>query len=451
MKKILLLTTFLVSACSVTPDYARPDVATPAAYREQVAAGEAVTKDWWQKFGSTELNTLMTKALVDNNDIRAAIARVEQARATVTATGATLLPTVDASGGASFNRTDPPSAKADTTRRASIGIDAAYELDLFGANRANVTAAKADERATEFDRDALALTVMGDVAQNYFNLVNTRERIASAEKNLGLVQQTLKIIQTRYDAGAISGLELAQQKTQVAGTQASLASLQQSETILLNALGVLTGEPPQNVNVAANSLTNLTVPSIDAGLPASLLERRPDIAAAEQALIAANADIGIARAAFFPSVNLSTGFDISKSPIGDPATTALSIAAALAQPIFHGGAIKAGVERASARQTELIENYRKTILIAFQEVEDALTAVKTAQIRNTQLTAAAQTSQAAYDIAQKRYDAGLVDFQTLLDAQGTLLNAEDAQTESRADLLNASVALYKALGGGWGA
>lgn len=453
MKKILITVSILaLSACSVTPDYTRPSVDTASSYREQSVEGtQPVTRDWWQNFQSAELNTLMTQALERNNDLRVAVSRIEQARAAVTFARADLLPSVAASGGASYSRTDPPGASATTRRAADVGIDAAYELDLFGAGRAALTSARADYTGTQFDRDALALIVMSDVAQTYFNLVNTRERIVSAENNLGIAQRSLEIIQTRYDAGAVSGLELAQQRTQVAGTQASLASLQQTETVYLNALGVLLGQAPQNTSVAARSLDGLVAPAIDAGLPSDLLQRRPDIAAAEQSLIAANADIGVARAAFFPVVNLGTGFSIARSPIGDPATTALSLAAAIAQPIFQGGRIKAGVEQATARQTELIETYRKTVLVAFQDVEDALAALKAAQIRNTALTAAAESSATAYDLARKRYDAGLVDFQTMLDAQATLLNAQDAQTQSRADLLNATVSLYRALGGGWSA
>lgn len=450
MKKIIAsLVAVLLAGCSLTPDYQRPVAVMPAEWSQTGAGTAQMAREWWQSFGDVELNTLMASALDQNLDIRAALHRVEQSRASLKVSGASLLPTVDASGDANRNRVNPDSGSTSTTTSLSGGIGVSYELDLFGANRAAVESARADYAGSQFDRDAVALVVMGDVASTYFNLLNARQRLAIADENLENAREVLKIVDARYQAGTVSALDLAQQTASLASSEAVRTSTAQNVSVAENALAVLLGQAPQSLNVKSNTLKNVTVPAIDPGQPSSLLSRRPDIRRAEMGLIAANADIGAARAAFFPTVTLGLDWSVAASGLGDPVTTALGLASSLAVPIFQGGRLEGGVELATARQAELVENYRKTILVAMQEVEDSLTAEKTAARREELLARAVQQSRQAYKYARQQYDAGVIDFQTLLETQDRLLAAEDSHAQARNERLQAALELFMALGGGW--
>lgn len=448
MKRIfvlLLLSTSFLAGCSMTPDYQRPGVSTPAAFS---AGGEAtqISPDWWVSFNSPALNDLMVKALAENTDIRAGIHRVEQARAALKIAGADLLPSIGGTAGASrtFNN-NPDSADS----RVSAGLDVAYELDIFGGNRAGVAAARANLEGTQYAQDALNLVVMSDVARGYFTLLNLRERLRIADENLTNAREVQRIIQARFDAGSASAVDLAQQKASVANNEAARASIEEALANAENALAVLAGQAPTTLQVAGNSLTGMAVPSIAPGQPSDLLQRRPDIRAAEADLIAANANIGAARAALFPSVNLGTDWSVAAAGFGNPATTAMALAASLAVPIFQGGRLEGGVEQATARQKELAEIYRKTVLVAFQETEDALAAVRAAEKRERSFATALAEARRAYDLSRQQYDAGAIDFQTLLDTQNALLNAQDGYAQTRLERLAAAIDLYKALGGGW--
>lgn len=436
--------TFL-AGCSMTPAYRQPQVSTPAHWSvgENPGAGQ-VTKDWWTNFGSAELDGLMTQALTQNTDIRAGIHRVEQARASLKIAGADLLPSVGGSAGASRSRDDGSYGSS-----ISIGADIAYELDLFGRNRAGVESARAGLSSAQFDQDALNLVVMSDVATGYFTLLNLRERLRIADENLVNAREVLRIIQARFDLGSASALDLSQQKSSVAGSDAARAALERQISNAENALAVLLGQAPQTLSFNGKNLNGLNVPDINPGQPSSLLQRRPDIRAAEADLIAANADIGAARAALFPSVTLGTNWSTVAAGFGNPAVTAMSLAAALSAPIFQGGRLEGGVEQATARQAELAENYRKTVLVSFQEVEDALAAVRSAQAREQLLAIAVREARSSYDLSRQQYDAGAIDFQRLLDTQTALLSAQDSHAQARLERLLAAVDLYKALGGGW--
>lgn len=452
MKKLFAFSTFalLLGACSMTPDYQRPGIAVPPQWHQsEQSKSVAIARDWWTAFGSDELNSLMAKALSDNDDLLAGLHRVEQSRAALKIAGASLLPSADASAGASRSRTDPAAGRTETATSLRAGAGISYELDLFGANRAEIEGAEAAFIGSQYDQDALALVVMGDVANAYFSLLNTRDRLAIADSNLVNAREVLRIVQARVDAGSESALELAQQKSSVASREAARAAIAQQAVNAENALAILLGKLPQTIPVATANLDALAIPQINPGQPSSLLERRPDIRAAEADLLAANADIGAARAAFYPSVTLGLDWSIAASGFGDPATTALSLASSLAAPVFQGGRLEGGVEQATARQAERIETYRKTILVAFQEVEDALTAVRTARLREQALTTAMEEARISYDLSKRRYDAGAIDFRTLLDTQDTLLSAEDSHAQAKLDRLSASVDLFLALGGGW--
>lgn len=453
MKKIIVasLVTVLLSGCSLIPDYQRPQVAAPASWSQAGTGTTQMAREWWKSFGDEELNRLMAQALDENNDIRAALHRVEQSRAGLKIAGASLLPSASATAGAGRTRTDP--ASGPTTNRNSVNVGAGinYELDLFGANRANVEAAEANYAGAQYDRDAAALVVMGDVASTYFNLLNARQRLVIADNNLKNAHEVLNIVQARYDAGTVSALDLARQQASLAASEAQRASTLQNVSIAENALAVLVGQVPQTLQIAGEDLKGVTVPAVDPGQPSSLLERRPDIRRAEMNLYAANADIGAARAAYFPTVSIGLNGSLAATGFGDPTTTVLGLASSLAAPIFQGGRIEGGVEQATARQKELVENYRKTVLVSFREVEDALTAQKTAERREDLLAQAMEQSRRAYNFARQQYDAGIIDFESLLTTQNALLSAEDSHAQARNERLQASIDLFKALGGGWSA
>ena len=448
-KHILLMTVFL-AGCSLTPDYHRPTVSSPQQWSiDSTSPSTAIAYEWWESFESDELNGLMQHALANNNDILAGLQRIEQSRASARIAGASLLPTAGGTAGASRSRTDPAQGSTRTETNLNAGLNISYELDLFGRNAAGVDASRSRLAASQFDQDALALVVMGDVASRYFSLVNLRERLVVADENLANAREILRIVQARVREGMESDIELAQQESAVASSMAARASLVEQTANADNALAVLLGQAPQTLAVDGLSLSDLSVPAIVPEQPSNLLQRRPDIRSAEQSLIAANADIGAARAAFFPSVTLGLGGSVSLPAFGDPATTALSLASSLTAPIFQGGRLEGGVEQASARQKELVEQYKKAVLVSFQEVEDALAAVKAAEEREAALLASSQNAQRSYDLTKKRYDAGSIDFRALLDAQTALLSARDTYTQAKLARLNAAVSLYKALGGGW--
>lgn len=444
MKKAILtplVLAALLSGCSLVPDYMRPSVESAKSFTDTPSEETKIAADWWTNFNNEELNALMNQALVQNFDLRASLQRIEQSRAAVKISESSLFPSIDATGGTSRSYSNPGSPNNSWRAGASIG----YEVDLFGANRADVSAAQANLLGSQFDHDALALVVMSDVAKGYFNLLNLRQRVEIAEKNLKAQQDVLDIVNARFKAGASSELEVAQQKTSLSSSQASLASLNQAVTVAEDALAVLLGKPPQTQEFVGENLKDITVPSIAPGQPSELLQRRPDLRSAEALLLAANANIGAARAAFFPSLNLGLDAGIS----GDPVSRAASLAASLAAPIFEGGRLEGGLQSANARQAELVETYRKTVMTSFQEVEDALAAAKAAQAREVSLAEAQKQAQKSYDLSLQLYKAGSIDFQTLLNTQTSLLNTQDSYASVKLEMLNADIDLYKALGGGW--
>jgi NodT family efflux transporter outer membrane factor (OMF) lipoprotein len=452
MKKTIIASLFAMvtlTACSLTPDYDRPTVAMSDWKAGDAVSSAAINPDWWRNFDSIELDALMVEALQNNTDLAAAIARIKQAQASAKIAGASLLPGVDATGGAGWTRNMPAGAKDKWHNSANGGLSVSYEADLFGANRAGVEAAKANVESSVYDHDALALVVMGDVAQTYFSVLNLRERVAIAEDNLKNERDVMRIVQARYDAGSSNALDVSRQKAQLATQEAAVAALTNQQNAAEDALAILLGKVPQNLHLNGENLKKVTLPKIPLTQPSSLLERRPDIRSSEEALVAANANIGAARAALYPSLDLGAGLSVALSPIGGAADKALSLTSSLLAPIFRGGALEGGVEKATARQVELAQTYRKTVLTAMQEVEDALSAAKAAQKRQKALLEAMQESRKSYQMSRELYKAGSVDYQTLLDAQRTLLSSEDSYASVKLESLNAATTLYKALGGGW--
>jgi multidrug efflux system outer membrane protein len=442
-----------LGACQLTPDYAEPQVKLPESWREETAktaaAQEKIDAQWWKGFKSNELNSFVSAALEGNTDLRAALARIDQARATAKIAGAPLLPSVDASAGTGWTRTNPSSGTTTSQNSGRAGVSVGYEVDLFGRNRAGLSAAEAGLRRSVYDRDALELVVKGDVAQAYFVILNLRERMDIARTNLENSRQVLRIVEARYNAGTASALDVSRQKSSLASAEAALTALGNQARAAENALSILLGEAPRDLKIKSTNLRAVAIPRIPVSQPSAVVAQRPDIRAAEEALVAANADIGAARAAFFPVLNLGVDTTVALSPLSSPASVALALAASAAAPIFKGGQLQGGVDRARARQAELAENYRGTVITSMREVEDALSAAKAARAREVSLATAMEEARKAYSLSRDLYEAGAIDFQTMLDAERTKLSAEDSHASVRLELLSAAVDLYKALGGGW--
>ncbi|MES2984728.1 MAG: efflux transporter outer membrane subunit [Pseudomonadota bacterium] len=441
MRRASVLCVLLLSACSLAPDYLRPEVAFPNQWETPQATAQAIPARWWEGFNSPALNALVTQALAQNTDLAASIARVAQARGDARIARASLYPQVDAT--ASHGRRVYDSKTVTGDRNTSqAGLNVAYELDLFGANRSAREAASFTLEASAYTRDALALVVASDVTSAYVTLVTTMEQQRIAQANLKNNTDVLKIIQAQYDAGRRSALELAQQKTTVATTQATIATLTREAEISRHQLAVLCGVAPQGFAPATEAFSALAVPAIAPTLPAAVLEQRPDVRAAEAQLKAANADIGAARAAFFPSVSLG----LNGSWV-DGGSTGLSLAGDLLAPIFHGGALQGQLDVSTARKEELVATYRGAVLAALREASDALSAAKAADARELALAEAARQSQQAYGLAKARYTNGAIDYQTLLDTQRTLFSTEDAYALAHRERLQAVTDVYKSLGG----
>lgn len=325
------------------------------------------------------------------------------------------------------------------------GGDLSWEIDLWGKNRNAAKAVNFRADASVFDRDALRLVVTSDVTTFYTQILGFNDRIRIAENNLKNAEEVLRIIEARYRAGTVSGLEVSQQRVAVNGFRATLTTLTEQRATTLNALAIVLGLAPQNFTAPQVDLATVKMPAVNLTPPAALLTARPDIESAEAGLRAANADIGSARAAFFPSLTLGVGSSIAAG-FGGPAAAATSLAANLLAPIFTGGKLTGNLQNVTARQKELAAQYQKIVLVAFQEVEDALAALKS----NTEQAALSRQSvaesQNAYDIAKARFDAGAIDYLTLLETQRSLYQAEDNQVVVNQGQLQAFVQLRKALG-----
>ena len=440
----LLFAALLLSSCSLVPGYLRPDITPAPQWRDNAGAADSIDREWWKNFHDAKLEFYITQALAQNNNLAGAIARVEQARAQSRIAASSLWPQASASGDVARDRVHGGGVTTiDNSYR--IGASVSYELDLFGRNRAALEAADAREDALRYDRDAIALIVASDVVSSYSELLTLTDRKRVASEQLGNAREILQISEARFREGAADAIEVAQQRTALGNIEASLADLERQRLAAANRLAILTGEQPQNFAIPTGSIDNLQVPAIKPLQPALLLTRRPDIALTEANLIAANADIGAARAAYFPTFSL--GADASL--LGDPVTKAAGIAASFAAPIFQGGRIAGGVELAEARKAELLTAYRQSILVAFQESEDALAAIQSSAARAESLGTSAEQARIAYRLSRERFDAGQIDFLTLLSTQSSLLQSEDSALRARLDKFQAAVQLYKAMGGGW--
>ena len=445
-----------LSACSLGPAYRRPSIPPPPAWQTPAAAAMPQgwpSADWWSGFQSAELSRLIEAGKGANDDLAAAIARVREADAQVRISSAPLLPALDGTASGSRQRQiSPTSGGALLYNQFAAGLNATYELDFWGENRALRSAALASADASRYDRETVELTVMSGIADTYFSVLALRDRLRIARANLAIARQTLDGLKTDEEVGTSNALDVAQQDTVVATIAATLPPLEQQERQQIDALAILVGQTPQSLNVAATSLTDVAAPAVSAGVPSKLLARRPDVANAEAQLIAANANIRAARAAFFPTIDLTAagGFESkSLSTLLEPGSRVFSLSAGLTQPIFRGGEVLGEYRLSKARYDELLAGYHKAVISAFGNVEDSLAGVSDTgeQLQREQI--ATDKARGAYEMSQEQFHAGTVNILTVLSTETSLFSAQDALAQAQLAHLQALVGLFNALGGGW--
>jgi len=455
----LLTVCLLLSACGSPAQ--RPDsgLQPPTTWQSPHGASVArIDPHWWKQFGSPELDRLIEQARLGSFDLAAAVARVRQAQAGTVIAGGSQLPEVKA--GANANRqkllrgNGYSQLDADSSNKAvdyfDANLSASYEIDFWGGKRASRDSAQFALQASEFDRATVELTLLSGVANTYAQALSLREQSRIAELNLTNAQNVLKLVQTRYDSGSATALELAQQKSLVAAQQRQLPLVQQQARDALISLAALLGRSVQELQTGAEPFERLQWPTIAAGVPSDLLSRRPDIARAEAQLAAAEADVKVARAAMLPTVTLTAQLGSGANQFDDMIRSPFyNLTAGLVAPIFNNGRLSAERDKATARQEELLETYRGAIINGFADVEKALNGIRGLDEQRQWQSEELNQAQTAFDIAQRRYQAGAEDWLTVLETQRTLYAAQDLNVQLRLSRLQASVALYKALGGGW--
>ena len=454
-----LAASLLLAACSSPAPRLDSGVQPPSAWQSADTPGALQSnRQWWTQFGSPELERLVEQARLGSYDLAAAVARVRQAEASATIAGAPLLPELKA--GLNANRQKLIHGKGYSQLDVSpenrsldyydAELSASYEIDFWGGKRAARDSAVLGVQASEFDRATVELTLLSGVANSYTQALALREQARIAELNLKNAQNVLHLVQTRFDAGSATALELAQQKSLVAEQQRRLPLVQQQAREALISLAALLGQPVQALPLPEQSFAQLHWPDIASGVPSDLLGRRPDIASAEAKLAAAQADVTVARAAMLPKITLTaslgSGADLAADLLR---TTFYNLSSGLTAPIFNNGRLSAERDKAKARQDELLETYRGAIINGFADVEKALSSIRGLDEQRQWQSEELNQAQTAFDIAQSRYQAGAEDLLTVLQTQRTLYAAQDLNVQLRLSRLQASIALYKALGGGW--
>jgi NodT family efflux transporter outer membrane factor (OMF) lipoprotein len=447
------LAVLVLAGCAVTSPAPPRGIDMPAAWNEPAPADvQPLVLDWWQAFGSVELADLVAEALAGNPDLAIASERIRQAEATLQIAGASLFPTLDLDAGTAQVGSRPRGGPTTTGKSTDVALSASYELDLWGRNASIKRSADESLQATRFDYETVRLTLVASVAATYFDVLTFRARLAITRDTVAIAERILGVVDSRTRHGVTSQLDLARQQTAVLQARAIIPPLELLERQALNALAVLVGRPPEGFDVAGRSVVELPVPGVEPALPAGVLVRRPDIAAAEAQLAAANADVAAARAALLPSIRLTGSAGLASDAllsIGSSPTLFYSIAASLLQPIFDGGRLRGQVDFTAARERELVESYRRSILAALTDVENALVAANRTAVQEQLQTQVREGAQRTLRLAEIRYREGVDDLLSVLDAQRTLFQAQDLLAQIRLARLEASIALYRALGGGW--
>jgi multidrug efflux system outer membrane protein len=452
---------------TVGPDYKAPTNAVPGAYKaaelgawkEGRPLDNVPKANWWDVFHDPDLNDLEARAIQSNQNLKSAVARVEQARATARVARADLLPALSFAPSYARQRYSPnqdPNFGNITANAFSVPLDLSYEVDLWGRVRRGFESARADAQASLADYYNVLLTLQADVAQNYFALRSLDAEIGTVVATVGLRIEQVQLVRSRFEGGIGNELDVARAGTELATTEADAASLARRRNQLENALAILVGSNPSTFLVPAstNGSWSPEPPSVPAGLPAELLERRPDVAEAERQLASANARIGVAKAAFFPVLNLTaSGGYLS----GDTQTLfnwdsrVWTIGPSLSLPIFAGGRNRAGYRRARAAFEESVTRYREQVLVAFGDVENSLAGIRYLAEQSAAQQRAVAHARRAADLAAERYRSGIVSYLEVVDANREALQAERGNAQLTGQRLNLSVQLIKALGGGWDA
>jgi multidrug efflux system outer membrane protein len=464
-----------LGAC-VLNDRLDPALEVPKNYRTAHLKSEAALPplEWWRGFRSSELTDLMEQASAANFDIAAAVARIVQADAQARIAGAALLPSINAT--ASAQRSKSSQAVFGGASGASGGggggsggssvgggggggrtlytaaLSASYQLDFWGRVRAQIRAADYSALASRFDREVVALSTLVTVADTYFLVLEGQDRLRVARENLTSSERILKLVQDRFNNGTASALEVAQQASLTAIVRASIPPLVEQVQQNTATLALLVGRAPENLTVRGGSLYRLSIPRVSPGLPSELLTQRPDIREAELKLASADANVYAARAAFLPSIQLTgqAGFESAAlRTLFGPGAVFYTVAASLTQPIFQGGLLLGQLDLQKGAREELLQDYRKAVISAFTDVERALVAVQQTTRQEALQRQAVAESRRAFELSEERLRAGTIDLTTVLQAEQTFFQQEDALALVRFARLQAIVSLFQALGGGW--
>ncbi len=447
---ILLLCLALTGCVAATPD-PQPLDEVPEAWSVAQDSTTQIDPLWWRRFGSAQLEQLVACALENSPDLATTAEKVVQAELGLRSAGASLFPALTLGGSASRKKSYYDGESQGTTDATALSLGVSYEIDLWGKLASQKRSAAASYQAAQYDYDAARLSLIAGVAQGYFEYLCLQERLQFAEDNLSIAERILKIVESRWNNGSVTELDLVQQQSAVLSQRSNVLALEEQLQQTRNALAVLTGLMPQKFALQKEQFSALQAPPIAAGLPSELLLRRPDLAAAEANLTAAAADVKAARAELFPSLSLTGSAGAASTvffSLADP-TTSLALAGSLAQTLFDGGERKNQIRISESQQRALVETYRQTVLTAFQEVEDALVteqyAGKKADIQSQTVAKARKT----LELSEVQYKYGAEDMNTVLSAQQSKNQAEDELLQLRLERLNNLVTLYKTLGGGW--
>ncbi|AMY01377.1 efflux transporter outer membrane subunit [Mesorhizobium ciceri] len=453
-----MLTAVLLAGCVVGPDYQTPIMAMPANWSGQKPtkpAQPARLSKWWQRLRDPELNTLVEEAVAGNLDVATAKAKIREARASYRQSAGTLLPSADGSGSASRNKSAETTSGSDATySEYQAGFDASWELDLFGANRRGVEAARYGLNASQEELRSTLLTLVGDVASYYTQARGYQARIALARRSAASQRQTAELTRTMAQAGTATAADVAKAMGQAASTEAAVPTLEASYTQAVHRLAVLAGRPPASLNERLKRVAPIPAPRLPmpAGIPADLLLSRPDLRMAERQYAQYTAKIGQAEAARYPSVSLTGDISTAALKLGDlgkNSSIGWSFGPTLSVPLFNAGQLQAAVEVAKAQRDQYFIAYRSSVLTALEDVENALVLLSQERIRIAKLASSAKSYGEAASLEGSLYKAGETSLLDVLDAQRSLYSAEDSLLQSRVLLATNYIALNKALGGGW--
>jgi len=448
----------LISCTLIGPDYKRPEINLPNTYHQESNKENVVTdlNNWWKLYEDPLLNELIDKALIKNTDINAAIARLEEADAYLKQVGAALIPSVDLTSQANRtkateNGTVPSSFVKPYRKNFNVQLGTSFELDFWGRLRRAKESARAEYISSQYSKDTVILSLQSTLVSNYLLLRSIDSQIFMLKDNVGYRKENVELTRKRLESGLISALDMHQSEAALNNLSAQLSDLVRQREIISNQLILLTGD--MNLNIAESKLDSLITPPIPpANMPSSLLELRPDIKEAEQIMIAANANIGVAKAALFPNIALTANFGRESAELKNIDKTGSNIwgiGLGLTLPIFDAGRTQAKVYQATAKQKEALSYYESSIQNAFKEVNNALVSLKEYTEQENDLKLTQDAAKKAMDIASNRYKAGYSSYLEYLDAQRVYNDASIAYIQKRQLRLMASVELFKSLGGGW--